>query len=229
MNGKILGFLTAALMAGPMAANAQYVYTYTGENFDSFESLPPGTPGNPYTTADQLTIRLTTSALLPANLGGLPSEENFEGVGLVSLTVSDGVRSETYPASQIFAGSGPAPVPSTFGYIWTNSTGGITKSSINGVSAVGSTGLYQWQSQYTNPSGCTVCGGSDFVSIGSVGTGGTAFLASSDMVGRWTDAPEIDSASAASGLTLLLSVLAMALGARRSVWCPRPDSNRDGC
>ena len=30
MNGKILGFLTAVLMAAPMAANAQFTYDYTG-------------------------------------------------------------------------------------------------------------------------------------------------------------------------------------------------------
>ena len=33
MNVKFLGFLTAALMAAPLAANAQYVYTYTGADF----------------------------------------------------------------------------------------------------------------------------------------------------------------------------------------------------
>ena len=30
MNGKILGFLTAALMAAPLAANAQFTYDFTG-------------------------------------------------------------------------------------------------------------------------------------------------------------------------------------------------------
>jgi hypothetical protein len=30
MNGKILGFLTAVLMAAPMAANAQFMYDFTG-------------------------------------------------------------------------------------------------------------------------------------------------------------------------------------------------------
>ena len=35
MNGKMLGFLTAALMAAPMAANAQFMYDFTGVITDS--------------------------------------------------------------------------------------------------------------------------------------------------------------------------------------------------
>ena len=30
MNGKMLGFLTAVLMAAPIAANAQFMYDFTG-------------------------------------------------------------------------------------------------------------------------------------------------------------------------------------------------------
>ena len=39
MNGKILGFLTAVLMAAPMAANAQFTYDFTGVITSSNQDL----------------------------------------------------------------------------------------------------------------------------------------------------------------------------------------------
>jgi hypothetical protein len=41
MNGKILGFLIAALMAAPMAANAQFTYDYTGVITSSNDDQDP--------------------------------------------------------------------------------------------------------------------------------------------------------------------------------------------
>lgn len=222
MNAKILGFLTAALIAAPMAANAQdvrYVYTYTGANFDSFD--PPATPGNPYTTSDHLTFQLTTSAPLPPNLmaptNGNGNFQDFPGVALVSITGSDGFQSLTVPAAEVYQNCPKGCTRGIFGYITTNSSGAITGSGIEGFRAVVSGRAFDWES--SDP----------YVQFGTnvfdfVGTSAdpqaraTHFGATTSEPGKWTFAivPEIDPASAAGGLTLLLSGLAMAMSARRS-------------
>jgi hypothetical protein len=45
MNIRTWGLMIAALMGWPVIASAQYVYTYTGPDFDTFG--PIGTAGNP--------------------------------------------------------------------------------------------------------------------------------------------------------------------------------------
>ena len=207
MNVKTLGFLTAALMAGPMVANAQYVYTYTGPDFDYIG--PAGTPGNPYTTADHMTVQLVTSAPIPPNLIIGTNQNDFPGVAVVSLTESDGVTSNTYTAAQLYTNQ---PALSTWfnGFVDTNSAGRIIGGAIYGETTSTKTGYVQWNTDE----------GRDTV-VRAPQVGGPQFVASAGFYGfegngKWTFAPEIDPASAAGGLTLLLSGLAMAMGARRS-------------
>jgi hypothetical protein len=209
MNRKILGFLTAALMTGPMAANAQYVYTYTGPDFDLFG--PADMPGNPYTTADHLTLRLTTSTPLPANLVVGSSPTGFPGVAFVSLTASDGVNSDTYTASDI---THPGQLPLTTqinGFVTTNSAGMITNSFIYGQTVSTTTNYFQWLSDHGRDDAFTAPQATAPAFFASAG------YASPEGNGTWTFSPEIDPTSAASDLTLLLSALAMALGSRRSL------------
>ena len=206
MNVKTLGL--AALMAGPMTANAQYVYTYTGPDFDLFG--PTDMPGNPYTTADHLTIRLTTSAPIPANLVVGASPTDFPGVALVSLTASDGVNSDTYTASELSHPGQPQLSTWINGWVTTNSAGRITNSFIQGQTVSTTTSYFQWTGDHGRDSVFTAPQATDPVFFASAG------FASFEGNGTWTFAPEIDPASAAGGLTLLLSGLAMAVGARRS-------------
>jgi hypothetical protein len=207
MNAKTLGLLTAALMAGPMAANAQYVYTYTGPDFDYIG--PAGMPGNPYTTADHLTIQLVTSAPIPANLTTGASPEDFPGVALVSLTESDGVNKDTYTAAQLYHGQNQ--LSSWFdGFVNTNSAGSITNAFIYGQTVSTKTNYVQWTSDNGRDSVVMAPQIFDPEFVASAGFYGD------EGNGKWTFAPEIDPASAAGGLTLLLSGLAMAMGARRS-------------
>jgi hypothetical protein len=208
MKIRILGILGAMLLASPLA-NAQYVYTYTGANYDSFGSNPADLPGNPFTTAEHLTFQLTTSAPIPANLGNYKGSNqlDFQGVGFVSLTASNGIQSVTFPASEI-QGDGAFTTPTILGFIVTNSAGNITNSYVFADSVSGKN-YFTVSSDYPLPGQP-----SDATDMGPLSH---YYGASSSGTGKWTftAAPEIDPASAASNLTLLLIALSMARGGVR--------------
>src|SRR5262249_49425567 len=58
----LLAVILCAVTLLPRVAWANYVYTYTGEDFSSIEDPTPGV-----TTSDHLVISFTTAQLLPAN------------------------------------------------------------------------------------------------------------------------------------------------------------------
>jgi hypothetical protein len=198
MNIKILGFLSAALMVGPMVANAQFLYTYTGNNFDYLRDQSQS-PVPPYTSADRLTIQLTTSTPLPAN----QSSQRLPFINMVSLSFNDGVESIVYSPSDLVITRFATNVE---GDLTTNSAGVITDWDIEGLLFYpGSSNVLTWRSASgdSNP---------DLV-------GNNYNTAAASTVGKWTvaSAPEIDPASAASGLMLLLGGLAVLRGRREKI------------
>jgi hypothetical protein len=214
MKIKVAGFVVAATMSLPVVANAQYVYTYTGPDFNSItQAGSPGGP-NPYTTADDLTIQLVTSQPLAANMGiPTPGAPQLQGVDLVSMIVSDGVQTAHYTAANI-ANSATLPFTTSIdGYITTNSKGMITSSAISGQTDANNHQFF-WvngdipKTSYSTPGDTAI----DGIPMGAY------FSASSSGFGKWTlaVAPEIDPASAATGVALLLCGLAMRMGARRA-------------
>jgi hypothetical protein len=96
---------------GAGGANADVVYTYTGNDFNSFS-----TPALPYTTSDFVTLTLTLSAPLADNL-------NNVSVTPISFTILDGVDS----LNQVTA---PPLLLDTFQFS-TSSNGTITGWDIN--------------------------------------------------------------------------------------------------
>jgi hypothetical protein len=72
-----------ALLVGSPGANADVMYTYTGNDFNTFSGSP-----NPYTSNDKVTAALTFASPLPANL----SEQN-ETPSM--FTLKDGVNTIT--------------------------------------------------------------------------------------------------------------------------------------
>jgi hypothetical protein len=190
-----LGFLAAALIFGPAVANAQYLYTYTGADFDVFGQVggPPQLVGpNPYTTSDHLTIQLTTSAPLAANMGTpVPGTPQLYGVALVSMTVSDGVQSARYTAADI-ANAATIPLSTSIaGYLVSNSTGKITSSGLDGITDTGNTHQFLWNSNNTPATSYSTPG--DYTQD-AVAPMSAYFFASSSGFGKWsfTVAPEID-------------------------------------
>jgi hypothetical protein len=90
LNQTTISALAIAVLFGvPLASNADFVYTYTGNDFSSVDN---GIPGVIYTTSMNVTATVDYSSPLGANL------ENVEsGLNLVpaSFTLSDGLQTFT--------------------------------------------------------------------------------------------------------------------------------------
>jgi hypothetical protein len=222
MNIKVLGLLTGILLAGPMAAGAQpVVYDYTGVVTSSvlYNSGAASGPFTPVPIGTQVsgTYTLDYSQGQP-NGGGKVGSPQW---GLYDGTPGSLLFGTTFRAGQVV-------------YSTDNSLPGM--SNVSGTS-VGPTHFFEAQEAWYKGQQDE---GSQFVIVNSHGaydaeglpifagaqsaTGNVSFSLSTNAESAVIDfnlrsltlAPEIDPASAAGALTLLLSGIAMALGVRRS-------------
>jgi len=217
MNIKVLGLLTAILLAAPMAAGAQpVVYDYTGVVTSYFAGTSQGLAPVPVGTQVSGTFTFDYSQGVPEG-GGAPGSPQWN--------LWDG-----NPGTPLFATTFRAGRDV---YSTDNSLAGMSNASGSSV------GLHSFSGQEEWYKGQEV-GGSEFVIVNSHGAynaeGLPIFAGAQSATGRvslslsssadtsfidfnvtsLTLAPEIDPAFAAGALTLLLSGLAMAMGARRS-------------
>ena len=216
MNNKILGLLAVGLMAGPIIANAQSTtYTYQGDAFTAgaagvnFPSPPAG----------------WTSINVPRNIGVGP----INGFITLSAPLGDNLNdfSVTPTRIQMFSGGlRSLDFLNTVAFS-TNANGAIDGWSMSLAGTVGGPG--GWSQTMTS---------SDIGGVGgdsaTMSTTCTAFFSpslqppqsfpcgssgSNTTPGVWTSpaaqAPEIDPASATSGLTLLLGGVAVLRGRRK--------------
>jgi hypothetical protein len=237
MKAKILGFLTAALLASPMAANAQDVYDYTGaithdSSCSECSPIPIGSQvtgtftfdyanGNPAQSSGAIGSAGWTVTSYGGGYSSKPSPLPTSLVFAMTAQV-DGFSF----ASQIPSGPAmfyPSGGSSVQGYAnsggrgstfiayenWTDSPSYSGGSSIN----------------ISNPRGAYSVTGLPILAGATLATGTAENFVGADSSREidfnitslnLTSAPEIDPASAAGGLTLLLSGLAIAMGARRS-------------
>jgi hypothetical protein len=201
-----------------MAANAQVVYDYTGIVTSSEVITEQGSeePFLPVPIGTQVSGTYTLD--LPK---GIPGSGNWlvsGGRSLFSSTIQAGQVVYDTPATFVqstvegvyFNGSPPTSDGPTFA---------ATEGWVNyGAKREGGSGF-----EILNPHGAWSADGLP-IFAGAKSAGGTVdFSVSADAIARFsfnltslTRAPELDSASAAGGLTLLLTGLAMATGARRS-------------
>jgi len=204
MNTKILGSVAVALLAGPISANAQSTtYTYQGAALPAFLYLDPpqgGTFSPPPSVADAtLSGFVTLSAPLGDNL-------NDFSVAPTQLQMVSGVFGPVSLGTLAFSTNGKGAIDgwsmSLTGFVggpggWTET---VTSSGVGGDNAnIAST--------------CTA-----FFSMGGPQNFSCGWSGSNMKPGAWTSpasAPEIDPASAASGLALLLGGVAVLRGRRR--------------
>jgi hypothetical protein len=237
MNTKILGFLAAALLTAPMAANAQaqYVYDYTGAiTYDS-----SCTECSPIAIGSQVTGTFTFDY---ANGNPAQSSGTIGSAGWTVTSYGGGSSSE------------PSPLPTSLVFAMTAQVGGFSfasqipsgpaifypsgGSSVQGYANSGGRGstfiAYEnWTDapsyrggssiNISNPHGAYSVTGLPILAGATSATGTAENFVGADSsreidfnITSLMRAPELDPASAAGGLTLLLSGLAMAMGARRS-------------
>ena len=216
MNYQILGSVAvAALLAGPISANAQSTtYTYQGDAFTAGGLNLPVPAG------------ATSISVPPFAVGTL------NGFIILSAPLGDNLNNVSVTPTYVDISTGPRPTgPPLFRGDFTFSTnaiGAIDGWSMSLDGSVPGPGGYQLTATSVDMGGvggdsammsatCTAFfpAGSprDFESFGCGSTG------SNTTPGVWTSpatkAPEIDPASAASGLTLLLGGVAVLRGRRR--------------
>jgi len=212
MNSKILGLLMVGLMAAPISANAQpTTYTYQGSAFTGSLDITPPAGTNSYIVPLDLPVgTLSGFIILSAPLG-----DNLNNVSVTPAFIDLNTRSPPYYGSPLFNG--------VFAFS-TNSSGAIDGWSmlLNG-SFLGPGG-YQLTATSVDMGGVggdsatmsTTC--TAFDNFGSQSSFGCGSSGSNTKPGVWTStakAPEIDPASAASGLTLLLGGVAVLRGRRK--------------
>jgi hypothetical protein len=203
MNYKILGLVTiVALLAGPMVANAQVTtLDYQGSIFTNVSVSGNGSfPDVP--TLSSVVGDVVLSAPLAANLNDVtlvPTAFSFNAPLLDSyfFTVSCCGKTDSFAFTTNNMGAITGwNVDLSFTFVGTNSPSGnsvVLGTSGDSYAGFGST-----------PSGCGPTGGCSL------------FIQESNTTpGVWSVAPEIDPASAASGLTLLLGDLAVLRGRRK--------------
>jgi hypothetical protein len=232
MNGRILGFLTAALMTGgaltvsPAAFSSSVTYNYTG--FITYF----------YNAGASTAIGSQVSGTYTFDFANGNPAQSSGIIGSANWTVAAGGSPPT-PTLLVFSSTAQVggfsyntPVPPTGGF------DPYSQSSVQGSANSGGRGSTFTASEawgYTpdteggsslsisNPHGAYSANGLPILAgATATATGEVSELVAGSgseinfNITSLTRAPEIDSASAASGVTLLLSGLAMALGAHRS-------------
>jgi hypothetical protein len=210
MNNKILGLLAVGLMAGPIVANAQSTtYTYQGDAFTA-----GGSNMNPPAG--------WTSINVPRNFGvgplngfitlSAPLGDNLNNVSVTPTFVDISTGSPLFRGVFTFSTNGNGAIDgwsmSLDGSVSGPGGYGLTATSVDiggvgGDSATMSTTCTAFFSPSLQPPQSFPCGSSG----------------SNTTPGVWTSpaaqAPEMDPASAASGLTLLLGGVAVLRGRRK--------------
>jgi hypothetical protein len=222
MNAKNLGFFAAALLGTSMAANAQVVYDFTGvvTNTEGLDLPPIGSQ-----VSGTYTFDLANGN--PAQSSGVVGSSNWV------VNTEGGPLNSTLPVpkSLVFASTfrdalnnsyaTPAPT-SAFVYYGSGITGGPRTF----FSAGDNFQISQYVNGYeafeiVNPNGAYSADGMPVLLAGATHAQGTIVERSNQFlynvlftITSLTRAPELDSASAAGGLTLLLVLFAIATGAR---------------
>jgi len=203
MNSKFLGLLAAGLMAAPMGANASSVtYTYQGANFTagSIDISPP--PG-------------ATSYTVPPNLGVGP----LSGFITLSAPLGDNLNNGSVWPTYVDITTGSSPLFNGVFAFSTNSSGAIDGWSMSLSGSIGGPGGYTLTATSVDIGGM----GGDSATMATTCTAyfplqppqsfGCGSTGSNTTPGVWTSpairAPEIDPASATTGLMLLLGGIAV--------------------
>jgi hypothetical protein len=195
MNNKILGLLAVGLMVGPITANSQSTtYTYQGD------ALPVSSIGH----------------TLPSQVGTL------SGIVTLSAPLGDNLNdfSVTPTRLQMVSGGFGELFGGTVAFS-TNGNGAIDGWSMSLAGTVGGPG--GWTETMTSSDIGGVGGDNAEIAANCYSASGQSFscgwTGSNTTPGVWTSpaaqAPEIDPASAASGLTLLLGGVAVLRGRRK--------------
>jgi hypothetical protein len=209
MTYKILGSVAVvALLAGPINANAQSTtYTYQGAAFVDGSFNIPAPAG-------------WTSLYVPPNIAVGP----LNGFITLSAPLGDNLNNVSVTPTFVDIFSGSFLFRGAFAFS-TNGTGAIDGWSISLNGDVPGPGGYRSSATSVDRGGVggdsatmsTTC--TAFFSAGSPQSFGCGSTGSNTTPGVWTSpatkAPEIDPASAASGLTLLLGGVAVLRGRRR--------------
>jgi len=201
MNKRILAFLAVAQVAGSMAATAQVTYDYVGAptTITIVGDLPPPTnPNGPGLTGDIV----LASALNPNQANQVVTPLAYSFAALSSATVDQ-------------ANQG---VIQSFDFSTVN--GKITSWDVELNSGTYASVAVLTETESLTPQGDSFVYTARNLGCGTPGAVGDCFTATSTSTaaGTWTaatQAPEIDPASAANGLTLLLVGLAVLRGRRR--------------
>jgi hypothetical protein len=211
MKYKIWGSVAVALLAGPMCANAQSTtYTYQGDAFTagSLSITPPAG---------------ATSFTMPPNLGVGP----LNGFITLSAPLGDNLNNVNVTPTFVDILSGGNPLFRGVFAFSTNGNGAIDGWSISLDGSVPGPGGYTLTATSVDIGGV----GGDAVTLSSSCTAyfsappgapqsfSCGATGSNSKAGVWTSpaarAPEIDPASVASGLTLLLGGFAVMCGRRK--------------
>jgi len=210
MNNKILGLLAVGLMAGPISANAQSTtYTYQGDAFTagSVNLTPPAG---------------STSINLPRNFG----VGTLNGFIILSAPLGDNLNNVSVMPAFVDISTGSPLFRGDFTFS-TNANGAIDGWSISLAGTVGGPGGYGLTATSVDIGGVggdsatlsTTCTAFFPPSLRPPQTFSCGATGSNTTPGVWTSpaaqAPEMDPASAASGLTLLLGGVAVLRGRRK--------------
>jgi hypothetical protein len=227
MNCKRFGILTVALIAVPLAAGAQILtLDYQSNALTGNTSFYSGPQVTPFTTQQEYSAAFTTTPFIGSLTATLAGSLGGDLSGLIDVT---GVSSSGTPFNwgfnvnaeslggdplqfSTFAGSSGGIDLTTQNGVITGAIMNIDFSSYHGPSMSLTVGPYGDSVSFTQGGSEGLC---TYVASGGGGNPCTV-VASSTSAGAWlaTQAPEIDPASAASGLTLLLGGLAVMRGRR---------------
>ena len=207
MNSKILGLLAVGMMAGPISGNAQpTTYTYQGAAFTAF-------------TQDITPPAGFTSVSVPSNFGVGP----LNGFITLSAPLGDNLNNVTVTPTFVDISSYISPLFKGIFAFSTDGHGAIDGWSISLDGSIGGPGGYTLTAASSDIGGV----GGDSAAMSTTCTAffspspkpphgfGCGASGSNMKAGVWssaTKAPEIDPASAASGLTLLLGGIAVLRG-----------------
>jgi hypothetical protein len=213
MNHKILGLLTVALLAGPMVANAQTeTLDYTGSPFTSLSITGNSSTG--------------LANAIPENVGELvlssPLGDNLNNVAVTPVSYSFD-SSTRFGSHYLNSGNPQSPGNSASFLFSTDATGMLTGWNISVIGGdFGGTNSPTWATVTISNAGDSFTTGLSTPSCEAppgVPISCFSVSESNSAPGSWdatiARAPEIDPASAASGLTLLLGGVAVLRGRRK--------------